>query len=49
MFIRHWDTWSDGTRSHLFTAPLAAGGAAGTPVDVSKGFDADIPEQALRR
>ena len=44
-FIRHWDTWSDGTRSHLFTAPLAAGGAAGTPVDVSKGFDADIPEK----
>jgi dipeptidyl aminopeptidase/acylaminoacyl peptidase len=44
-FIRHWDSWSDGTRSHLFTAPLAAGGAAGTPVDVSKGFDADIPEK----
>src|SRR6266481_2669161 len=20
MFVRHWDTWSNGTRSHLFTA-----------------------------
>jgi dipeptidyl aminopeptidase/acylaminoacyl peptidase len=43
LFIRHWDSWADGTRSHLFTAPLSPGGAAGTPVDVSRGFDADIP------
>ena len=43
VFIRHWDTWSDGTRSHLFAARLGADGAAGEPVDVSKGFDADIP------
>ena len=44
LFIRHWDTWSNGTRSHLFSAPLSAGGAASTtPIDVSKGFDADIP------
>ena len=43
MFIRHWDTWSEGTRSHLFAARLGADGAAGEPVDVSKGFDADIP------
>src|SRR5205085_9560503 len=28
LFIRHWDTWSNGTRSHLFSAPLSAGGAA---------------------
>src|SRR5205807_509063 len=21
MFVRHWDTWSNGTRSHLFTQP----------------------------
>ena len=41
LFIRHWDTWSNGTRSHLFTAQLAPGGAAA--IDVSKGFDADIP------
>src|SRR5256886_3460785 len=44
LFIRHWDTWSNGTRSHLFSAPQSAGGAASaTPVEVSKGFDADIP------
>ena len=45
MFVRHWDTWSDGTRSHLFSARLGAEGAVGAPVDVSKGFDADIPRK----
>jgi len=45
MFVRHWDSWSDGTRSHLFSARLGADGAAGVPVDVSKGFDADIPRK----
>jgi dipeptidyl aminopeptidase/acylaminoacyl peptidase len=45
MFVRHWDSWSDGTRSHLFSAPLGADGSAGVPVDVSKGFDADIPRK----
>lgn len=43
LFIRHWDTWSTGTRSHLFSARLGADGTAGAPVDLSKGFDADIP------
>ncbi|MBS0364569.1 MAG: S9 family peptidase [Proteobacteria bacterium] len=43
VFVRHWDTWEDGTRSHLFSAPLR--GTAGDPVDVSRGFDADIPSQ----
>jgi dipeptidyl aminopeptidase/acylaminoacyl peptidase len=43
LFIRHWDAWSNGTRSHLFTAQLAPGGAGAAPIDVSKGFDADIP------
>src|SRR5438874_1729802 len=46
VFVRHWDTWSNGTRSHLFSQPLApGGGAGGAPVDLSRGFDADIPDK----
>jgi dipeptidyl aminopeptidase/acylaminoacyl peptidase len=45
LFVRHWDTWSEGTRSHLFVAAIGADGTAGTPVDVSKGLDADIPSK----
>ncbi|HYB29531.1 MAG TPA: S9 family peptidase, partial [Solirubrobacteraceae bacterium] len=45
IFVRHWDTWSDGRRSHLFTAHVKADGTAATPVDVSRGFDADIPSR----
>jgi len=33
IFIRHWDTWSDGTRSHLFAARIGADGTAGMPVE----------------
>jgi dipeptidyl aminopeptidase/acylaminoacyl peptidase len=43
IFVRHWDSWSNGTRSHLFTARLTPGGTTEPPVDVSRGFDADIP------
>ena len=43
VFVRHWDRWSDGTRSHLFSARIGADGSATTPLDVSPGFDADIP------
>ena len=42
LFVRHWDVWSDGTRAHLFSAPLSAAGV-GVPVDLSRGFDADTP------
>jgi dipeptidyl aminopeptidase/acylaminoacyl peptidase len=41
LFVRHWDTWSDGRRAHLFV--VAVGG--GTPVDVMKGMDADAPSK----
>jgi len=41
LFIRHWDTWKDGRRAHLFVMP--AGG--GDPVDVMKGMDADTPSK----
>ncbi|MBU8898919.1 S9 family peptidase [Corallococcus sp. H22C18031201] len=41
LFARHWDTWKDGTRSHLFVVPVAGG----TPVDIMKGMDADAPSK----
>lgn len=41
MFVRHWDAWSDGRRSHLFVLPVAGG----EPLDVTKGLDADVPSK----
>jgi dipeptidyl aminopeptidase/acylaminoacyl peptidase len=45
LFVRHWDTWDDHTRSHLFVAPMNADGRAGAPVDVSRALDADVPSK----
>jgi dipeptidyl aminopeptidase/acylaminoacyl peptidase len=45
LFIRHWDTWSNGTRSHLFIARVGADGKATAPVDVMRGMDADLPSK----
>jgi dipeptidyl aminopeptidase/acylaminoacyl peptidase len=46
LFMRHWDTWSNGTRAQLFTMPLdAAGIATGDPVLVSRGIDGDVPSK----
>ncbi|HXI02227.1 MAG TPA: S9 family peptidase [Candidatus Saccharimonadales bacterium] len=41
LFIRHWDTWSDGRRSHLFVTGLDGA----DPVDVTSGMDADVPSK----
>jgi len=41
IFVRHWDSWKDGRRSHLFVMPTAAG----VPVDVMLGMDADTPSR----
>ena len=41
IFIRHWDTWKDGRRSHLFVMPASGG----EPVDVTAGMDADTPSK----
>jgi dipeptidyl aminopeptidase/acylaminoacyl peptidase len=45
LFVRHWDTWSNGTRSNLFVAPLNLDGRAGTPLNLSQALDADIPSK----
>ena len=43
LFVRHWDAWSDGRRSQLFTMTLnPAGVAQGIPVNVSGGIG-DVP------
>ena len=39
LFIRHWDTWNDGRRNHLFVMPVAGG----EPVDLTRGMDQDAP------
>jgi dipeptidyl aminopeptidase/acylaminoacyl peptidase len=41
LFIRHWDTWKDGRRSHLFSMPASGG----DPVDLMAGMDADCPSK----
>ena len=43
LFVRHWDTWEDGRRRHVFVAPLTGDGTIGTPIDMMPGMDADSP------
>jgi dipeptidyl aminopeptidase/acylaminoacyl peptidase len=43
LFIRHWDTWSDGRRSQLFAMALDDV-ARGTPVNLSGGIG-DVPSK----
>jgi dipeptidyl aminopeptidase/acylaminoacyl peptidase len=48
LFIRHWDSWEDGKRSHLFVLPVkqdahARWKAVGEPLDLMQGVDADCP------
>jgi len=46
LFIRHWDTWADGTRSQLFIADLPSDGK---PISdarlLTKGIDGDVPSK----
>jgi len=41
LFFRHWDTWEDGRRSHIFVLPASGG----EPVDVMQAADADAPSK----
>jgi len=41
IFIRHWDTWEDGRRSHLFVMTSKGGMAK----DLMPGMEADTPSQ----
>ena len=45
LFIRHWDTWADGTRNHLYALKLNDGVAEGAPVALMPGFDGDTPSK----
>jgi dipeptidyl aminopeptidase/acylaminoacyl peptidase len=40
LFVRHWDTWGDGRRTHLFVMPIDGKGEA---VDIMPALDADCP------
>lgn len=42
VFVRHWDTWKDGRRAHLFVLPASG---EGEPVDVMGAMDADCPSK----
>ncbi|HRH38602.1 MAG TPA: S9 family peptidase, partial [Flavobacteriales bacterium] len=41
VFVRHWDTWADGTRNHLFYFNIATDDI--TPL--TQGFDGDVPSK----
>ena len=45
LFVRHWDTWADGTRNHLFAYDLADGQGHGPHARDGRGQ----PRQAVRR
>ncbi len=47
LFVRHWDTWANGTRSQLFALTLDAQGLAShlEPTHLTTGIDGDVPSK----
>jgi dipeptidyl aminopeptidase/acylaminoacyl peptidase len=45
LFVRHWDTWADGTRSQLFVVPLAGGMARGNGRALAPALLGDTPSK----
>ena len=42
LFVRHWDTWADGTRNHLFHVMFDG---SGQPIALTDGYDGDVPSK----
>ena len=47
LFVRHWDTWADGTRSQLFVLPLSASGAPGNGTAIVGALVGDTPSKPM--
>ena len=45
LFVRHWDTWKDGTRNHLFAYDIEKGQARRPDAGDGRG----LPDEAVRR
>ena len=45
LFVRHWDTWANGSRSQLFVASLKADGGIGETRLLTRGIDGDVPSK----
>ncbi|MEY2880895.1 MAG: Prolyl tripeptidyl peptidase precursor [Verrucomicrobiota bacterium] len=43
LLYRHWDSWVEGKRQHLFIVPIAADGTAGEPRNVTPGENDAVP------
>lgn len=43
LLYRHWDSWVDDQRQHIFVVPVANGVAAGAPRDVTPGENDAVP------
>ena len=46
LFVRHWDTWSDGRRNQLYIAHFGANGELpAEPTLLTRGIDGDVPSK----